>query len=87
MLSSLPTHRRAAGAAAVLLVLMGIGRGRAAVPDAEDLRRGLVTVFQDEAKPPTSVVRLEPTIALASRPASRPTPLNRMAERSSGAVT
>ncbi len=65
MLSSLPTHRRAAGAAAVLLVLMGIGRGRAAVPDAEDLRRGLVTVFQDEAKPPTSVVRLEPTIALA----------------------
>ena len=58
-------YRRAAGAAAVLLVLACAGRGRAAVPEAEDLRRGLVTVFQDDAQPPVRVVRLEPTVALA----------------------
>ena len=65
MLSWLRPYRRAAGAAAVLLVLACAGRGRAAVPEAEDLRRGLVTVFQDDAQPPVQVVSLEPTIALA----------------------
>ncbi len=65
MSSWLRPYRRAAGAAAVLLVLACAGRGRTAVPEAEDLRRGLVTVYQDDAQPPVQVVRLEPTIALA----------------------
>ena len=36
MLSWLRPYHRAAGAAAVLLVLACAGRGRAAVPEAED---------------------------------------------------
>ena len=81
-------YRLAASAAAVLLVLACAGRGRAAAPEAEDLRRGLVTVFQDDAKPPVRVVRLEPTVALASRPASRRIPrFSRTAARSPGADT
>ncbi|HVS36716.1 MAG TPA: c-type cytochrome [Gemmataceae bacterium] len=56
---------RAAAAAALALIGVLACRGGAAAPDAEDLRRGLVTVFQDELTPPTEVVRLEPTIALA----------------------
>ena len=57
----------AAGAAALLLAACaGRGRGADAAPEPEDLRRGLVTIFQDQAKPtPAEVVRLEPTVALA----------------------
>ena len=57
----------AAGAAALLLAASaGRGRGADAAPEPEDLRRGLVTVFQDQAKPtPAEAVRLEPTVALA----------------------
>ena len=58
----------AATAAALLLAAFaGRGRGADAAPEPEDLRRGLVTVFQDQAKPtPAEAVRLEPTVALAS---------------------
>ena len=64
MCSLLGTYRRVFGAAA-LLVLTCAAASRAAAPEAEDLRRGLVTVFTDYAKPPARVVRLEPTIALS----------------------
>jgi mono/diheme cytochrome c family protein len=38
-------------------------------PAAEDLRRGLVTTYRDDARPnPTEIVRLEPTVALALGP-------------------
>ena len=56
----------AAGAALLVLACAGRGRGAAAAPEPEDLRRGLITTFQDQARPaPSEVVRLEPTIALA----------------------
>ena len=73
MLSWPRPYSRALGATAVLFVLAYAGRGWAA-PEAEDLRRGLVTVFQDEAKPPAHVVRLEPTVALALKAGESPHP-------------
>ncbi len=65
---SIPCVRWVAAGAAALLLTACAGRGRAAdaAPEPEDLHRGLVTVFQDQAKPtPAEVVRLEPTVALA----------------------
>src|SRR5688500_612409 len=47
------------------LCTMGQGRAGDAAPEAEDLRRGLVATYRDQAKPAAAeIVRLEPTIAL-----------------------
>ena len=55
---------RRCGVVAALLILACAGRGKAV--ESEELRRGLVTTFQDAARPaPAEVVRLEPTVALA----------------------
>ena len=66
------TRRRASGAAALLLILSSAGWGRAVEP--EELRRGLVTTFDDDGKPPAEVVRLEPTVALALGQGEAPHP-------------
>jgi mono/diheme cytochrome c family protein len=61
-------RRRCAGfLVAVAMALSGWEKVRGdAPPEPEDLRRGLVTTYRDNARPkPVEIVRLEPTIALA----------------------
>jgi mono/diheme cytochrome c family protein len=60
-----------------MLALLGGGFTHAAEPkiDAEDLRPGLVTTYQDpSAKNPAEIVLLEPTVALALKKGEAPHP-------------
>jgi mono/diheme cytochrome c family protein len=44
------------------------------VPSVEELRRGLIATYRDAGKPPTTAVRLEPTVALALKAVESPDP-------------
>src|SRR4051794_33379893 len=60
---------------ALVLILNLAAAARAAGPETEARRRGLVAVYRDDARPqPTEIVRLEPILALALSAGEAPHP-------------